>query len=59
VLEVAIFEEAFALPKDVEASGATATCNKNFDIQDTRSKLFLVEPGHVKSAACRSRLGQV
>jgi hypothetical protein len=32
VLDVAISGEAFSLPKHVEASGATATCNRNFNI---------------------------
>jgi len=32
VLDVAISGEAFALPKHVEASGATAMCNRNFNI---------------------------
>ena len=31
---VAISGEAFALPRHVEASGATATCNRNFNIQN-------------------------
>jgi hypothetical protein len=34
VLVVATSGEAFALPKHVEASGATATCNRNFNIQN-------------------------
>lgn len=51
MLDVAISGEAFALPKHVEASGATATCNRN-----STSRITLVELGHVKIAAWRSRL---